>query len=294
MHSLDRSRTNLAAVLALALLAVSWGAIPLIVRSGVPPTQLVAMRVTLGGVVLLVAAALTGRLRWPETDRWRVVILGVMLGAHWLTFFLAIQRTTVAVALAVVYLGPVLAVVLSGPILGERGGRRVFVGLGLAVTGTLLVVRPGSGATTTGFVIALVSAALLAALMLIGAPAARSLGGLTVATWELVVAAVLLAPFSVEAVRESAEYWPQFLLLGALFTGVAGVVYWSAMRRLPVAVVGVIMYLEPASAVVWATLFLDETPDALAWVGVAFVVAGGVLAAIEGADTEAAGAPAVL
>ena len=57
---------------------------------------------------------------------------------------------------------------------------------------------------------------------------------------------------------------------------------------------GVIMYLEPASAVVWAALFLDETPDALAWVGVALVVAGGALAAIEGADTEAAGAPAVL
>jgi drug/metabolite transporter (DMT)-like permease len=52
------------------------------------------------------------------------------------------------------------------------------------------------------------------------------------------------------------------------------------MRRLPVAVVSVIMYLEPASAVVWAAIFLDETPEVLTWLGVAMVIAGGVIAGV--------------
>ncbi len=54
------------------------------------------------------------------------------------------------------------------------------------------------------------------------------------------------------------------------------------------------MYLEPASAVVWAALFLDETPTVLTWVGVALVVAGGALAALEAAEEGAVGAPATL
>jgi drug/metabolite transporter (DMT)-like permease len=126
---------------------------------------------------------------------------------------------------------------------------------------------------------------LLAALFVFGKPAASALGGLTVAMWEALAAAVVLFPFTVQAVRESSEYWREFLILGVLFTGIAGVIWWSSMRRLPVAVVSVIMYLEPASAVVWAALFLDESPEPLTWLGVALVVAGGVVAGVGATET---------
>ena len=285
---------NFGAVFALAVLAISWGAVPLLVRIDVPPTQLVAMRVTLGGLFLLAVTLLRGRMRIPETHRWRLAVLGVLLAVHWLTFFAAIQLTTVATALAVVYLGPVLAAVLSGPVLGERVGWRAFAGLALALAGTLLVIRPGAGATAGGIAMALVSAVLLAILMIVGKPVAGALGGSALAMWELLVASVLLLPFTAAAVRDSAEYWAQFLVLGVLLTGVAGVVYWSSMRRIPVAVTSTVMYLEPASAVIWAALLLDESPAALTWAGVALVTAGGVLAAREAAEEGAIGAPATL
>jgi len=278
----------------LALLAIAWGAIPLIVREDVPATHLVAARITLGALVLLGFLAIGRRLRFPALERGRVVALGVMLAVHWLSFFLAIKLTTVAVALAVVYLGPLLAAGLSGPLLGERVGSKARVGLLLAIVGTGLVIRPGAGATLGGVLLALVSAVLLAALMIVGKPAARALGGLALATWELVVAALLLSPWTVQTVRQSTDFWPQFILLGALFTGVAGAVYWSAMRRLPVSVVSVIMYLEPASAVIWAALFLEETPTPATWLGVGLVVAGGVFAAAEAAEEEAIIAPAAM
>ncbi len=278
----------------LALLAVAWGAIPLLVRTDIPSTHLVAMRVTLGAVVLLVYSAATSRISLPKTGRGRLALLGVVLAAHWLTFFLSLNLTTVAVSLALVYVGPVLAAALAGPILGERVGWQASVALGVALIGTLLVIRPGSGATLAGVGAALASGVLLAVIMLLGKPLATSLGGLVVATWELVVAAIVLAPFTVQAVRFSSQAWPQFVILGALFTGVAGVVYWSSMRNLPVAVVSVVMYLEPASAVVWAAIFLSERPDPLAWLGVALVVAAGTLASRGVPHQEAVGASDVL
>lgn len=279
MNSFDARQRAVGAV-ALALLAISFGAIPLIVRAGIPATHLVAMRVTLGGLFLVVVAAATGRLALPETHRLRLVGLGMLLSAHWLTFFLAIQLTTVAVALAVVYTGPILAALLSGPLLGERNARSAWVGLALAAGGMLLVTRPGSGATIEGVAVGLVSAVLLAALFVYGKPVASALGGLTVAMWEALAAAVVLAPFTVQAVRESSEFWVEFLVLGLVFTGLAGVIWWSSMRRLPVAVVSVIMYLEPASAVVWAALFLDEVPEPLTWLGVGLVIVGGIVAGV--------------
>lgn len=268
------------AAIAIAILAVSFGAIPLIVRAGIPATHLVAMRVTLGGLFLVGVSLLTGRFSVPKTHRLRLAGLGLLLAAHWLTFFLAIQLTTVAVALAIVYVGPILAAFLSVPVLGEQNRRSAWFGLGLAAGGMLLVVRPGAGATLEGVAVGLVSAVLLAALFVFGKPAASALGGLTVAMWEALAAAVVLFPFTVQAVRESSEFWFEFLILGIVFTGLAGVIWWSSMRRLPVAVVSVIMYLEPASAVVWAAIFLDETPEVLTWLGVAMVIAGGVIAGV--------------
>jgi drug/metabolite transporter (DMT)-like permease len=86
-----------------------------------------------------------------------------------------------------------------------------------------------------------------------------------------------------------------FLILGALFTGLAGFVFWESMRHVPMAAVSVVMYLEPASAVVWAALFLGEVPNVTAWIGVALVIVGGLVAATAtGEQQEAIGAQAAL
>ena len=282
------------AVLSLALLAIAWGAIPLFVRTETPSTHLVAMRVTLGAVVLVLFSAATTRLTIPRFGKGRLAVVGVVLAAHWLFFFLSLNLTTVAVALAIVYVGPVLAAAFAGPVLRERVSWHAYAGLAVAMLGMVLVTRPGAGATIGGVVAAGTSGALLAVLMLLGKPLAAELGGLAVATWELVVASVVLAPFTVQAVRFSSDAWPQFLILGALFTGVAGAVYWSSMRQLPVAVVSVIMYLEPASAVVWAAIFLSEQPDPLAWLGVGLVVTAGTIAGRGATEEDVAVAPEIL
>ena len=97
----------------LVVLAIGLGAIPLIVREDIPWQSLVAARVWLGALTLLAIMAATKRLRLPATHRWEIAVAGVLLAIHWATFFWAIKNTTVAVALAVVFLGPVSAAVLA-------------------------------------------------------------------------------------------------------------------------------------------------------------------------------------
>ena len=286
----SRSQTQAYAVGALVVLAIAWGAIPLMVRNEVPSTQLVGVRVTFGAIALVGVAAALGRLSLPKVRRWRLILSGVLLALHWVTFFEAIKLTTVAVALAVLYLGPISAALLAGPVLGERVDRRLWIALGVAMFGTLLVVQPwqSNGLNSAGLAMAVMSAVFLTALMLAGKPVAQDLGGLTMATGELLIASVLLAPATYRAVTDHGDEMVSFLILGAIFTGLAGYVYWEAMRHLPVALTSVIMYLEPASAVIWAAVFLDESPNLAVWAGVLLVIAGGVLAATaRGEEQEA-------
>lgn len=114
---------------------------------------------------------------------------------------------------------------------------------------------------------------------------------------ELTVASVLLAPATVQAVTQYSEYMMSFLILGALFTGLGGLVFWESIRYMPVAAASVIMYLEPASAVIWAAAFLGEVPNTTTWLGVGLVVASGVVAATASsaaAEEEILGAPTAL
>ena len=299
MKSIERPQ--IIAIGALTVLAIAWGAIPLFVRNDVPSIQLVGVRVTFGAMALVGVAAALRRLTIPKVRRGRLVLSGILLALHWVTFFESIKLTTVAVALAVLYIGPIAASILAGPILGERVDRKLWIALAIAMGGTLLVVQPWQteGVEPAGLAMAALSAALFTGVMLAGKPVAIDLGGLTMATGELIVASVLLAPATYQALTQHGEHLVNFIILGALFTGLAGFVFWEVMRHVPVAAVSVVMYLEPASAVVWAAIFLGETPNMTAWAGVVLVIFGGMVAATAtaispGGEQEAIGAQTAL
>ena len=286
------------ALASLFVLAVSLGAIPLIVREDIPWQSLVASRVWLGAMTLLVLLAATGRLRIPSSHRVQIAFAGVLLAIHWATFFWAIKNTTVAVALAVVFLGPVSASVLAPRFLGDVVSPRIYWALGISFFGVILVVvRQGSDDTTTGFalagiVAALVSAAAISLLMLVSKAAVDTVGALPVTAGELVVAAIVLSPWLPGAVRETVANPAPLLTLGIVLTGLSFLIIWSAIREHSVAVVSVLLHIEPASAVVLALIFLDEVPDVWQWIGIGLVLAGGLLAARDARAEEVLGASA--
>ena len=276
----------------LAAISASWGTIPLIVRNvELPAEQLVAARLWLGALPGLAWISLRDRHHLPAVDRPRVIALGLILAAHWAAFFWSLKTTTVAIALVLVYLAPVILASLAPRILGEPTAVRTWVAVALAITGVFLVARPGDGATVAGTVSGLLAAATLAALILVGKPVALRLGGLRLAAYEHSVAALVMTPWAVGALFDvpweragtpsALEGWWELLILGVVLTGITGVMYWAAVSHLPVASVGVIMFVEPASAVIWAALFLSETPGVASTTGVILVIGAGILAALD-------------
>ena len=275
----------------LASVAAAWGTIPLIVRNvDLPAEQLVAARLWLGAIPVLGWLFRRGDRRLPRAEVARVVTLGVVLAGHWAAFFWSLKTTTVAIALVLVYLAPVLLALLAPRILNEPGDTGTWIAVAMAMTGVVLVARPGGGATVAGTTAGLLAGASLAAIILIGKPIAQRVGGLRLAAYEHTVAALVMTPWAVGALFEvpweepgnpsALDTWWQLLILGVVLTGISSVFYWMSVSRLPATSVGVIMYTEPASAVVWAALFLGETPDPYAASGVLLVIAAGIMVVV--------------
>jgi drug/metabolite transporter (DMT)-like permease len=273
---------------AVAAVCVGWGSIGVLVREvDLPAVAIVASR------VWLASAALGLWLWWRPTEPSaprllrhrpaRVMAAGAVLALHWVLFFAALQRAPIGTVLLITYLAPVGVAALAPRLLGEHLSARTVGALGVALAGVALLSAPAlDRAGWTGVVLAIAAAVLFVVLVLVGKPLAEAYGGVRFAFLELAAAGVVLVPFAAGAAWGGPEpEWAWLVVLGVVHTGVGVAIYLSALARLPATQVGILGYLEPASAVVFGWVLLSEHPSALTVLGGLLVLAGGILVMVD-------------
>jgi len=260
---------------------LAWGTIGSIVdRVSLPSSVIVFFRLSLGFVVVFVWLALRGRLG-DLTLRARPVILitsGIVLGVHWALLFAAYKRIGVDTTILIVFIGPVLWAVAAPFFLHERLRATSVGALAVAFAGIALISIPKVGNVDgLGLAAAFGSAILFAVLILMGKLLTEHYEPAAIVVWQLGVAAVLLSPALAGAsLHQIARGLPLLLVLGMIHSGVLGIVFFHAVRALPTQELGVLFYLEPASAVLYAWWWLSEKPSALTLVGGALIVLAGI------------------
>lgn len=286
----------------IAALAASWGVISLIVAGvDLDATVLVFWRLSLAALTVgAVSLALRRRalLRLPRPVG-PVVLVGVVLAAHWFLFFETIKLASVAVAVLTVYTAPIFLSLLAPLVLPERRSRVALAALVPAAAGLVLIALAGEGGTharplalVTGIAAALTYAGLVIATKRLTA----TLHPATIAFWIYAVAAAALAPLLLLAPRVLPESGLDALGLaglGILFTGISGFVYITLLGKVTAQAIGILAFLEPVSAALLAWALLDEPLGASVVAGGALVLAAGLAVVVwEPADAvalEAAG-----
>ncbi|MEU9134205.1 EamA family transporter [Kitasatospora sp. NPDC048540] len=274
------------ALLYLVLSATAWGtagaaAALLYGHSGLGPMALTFWR-SAGGVALLLAVRRsagrpvpTGRVpRVPRVPRparlGRILVNGLGLTLFQAAYFLAVQRTGLAVA-TVVTLGAAPVMIASGARLtmGERLGGSGLLAVGGALGGLAVLVLGdgGSGpADLAGIGWALLSAAGYACITLYTRRLGRSGGGdgpYATTLWSFTVCAVCMLPFA------AAEgLWPDpaglgrtlalLAYLAAVPTALAYGLYFAGAAVVRATTASVVALIEPVSATVIAVLLLGE------------------------------------
>lgn len=300
------------ALLVVAAVAIGWGSIGLIVREvDLPAVAIVGARVWVATAVLGVWLGRRAMLT-PDAPRVRdvplfshrpavVVLEGVLLAGHWVALVAALQRAPIGTVLLVTYLAPPVVAVLAPRVLGERVSSRTAAALALAVGGVGLIASPTLGTPdAVGLGLAGLAGALLVALTLLSKPLSETYGGGRLAFQQMGAAGIALAPFALTVDWGTPRpAWAWLVVLGAVHTGLAVGLYLSALAVIPANRIGVLLYLEPASAIMLGWLVLAEVPSLPTLIGGAAVVAAGALILSGGTDagdavvtgSEVAGVP---
>jgi drug/metabolite transporter (DMT)-like permease len=272
--------------LALGLFGVSWSAV-LVRLAGLPAPTAVLWRVVFS-LLLVVPLALRreSRAALAGLDRrdWAALAAaGGCLGLHLILWFAALGRTSVASATVLVALTPVFVALLSSTWLHEGPTRREWLGIGLAVAGSMTVGWGdlGTGIPALGGDVLALAAALAAALyFVLGRRLRVRLGVWSYVAPVYVVAAALSLVAALGQGGELAGFRGEvWLYLAAMAAGPMLLGHTSfnwALEHVRAYVVSLVMLLEPVSATLLAIMVLGpgEVPSALAMSGAVAILAG--------------------
>ncbi len=283
------------------LFIVNAGVSRVALRAGVDPLTLTSVRVTgTAAALVLVAAALRRSALRPPGGR-----LGLVLVVHGLvgvaalqwTYFVAIDRLPVGMALLLEYQAPILVALWARLVQRENVRGRMWVGLALATVGLGAATGIGHGLAfdLVGVVAGLGAAVCFATYFLIGEHGVDRLDPVRVILWSFLVATVALNVVSPVTDFPAGLLTADVSMLGRLADRQAPVwtlLVWvvlpgtlvpfgvelAALRHLPATTVTMVAMLEPVGVIALGWVWFYESLDAVAVLGGAAVVVGILLA----------------
>lgn len=274
-------KAKLRMILAMAL----YGTIPLFVRN-IPLTsgEISLFRALIALLCLALYKLVRGEripLRGLGGELALLFLSGAAMGFNWIFLFEAYRYTTVSVATLCYYFAPVIVMVASPLLFHERMTLWQVICFVGSTIGLVLVINPtglseGSD-PVRGVMFGLAAAALYATVILLN-KRIRKVSGTDRTMLQFSSAIVVLLPYlllttGIHMQSMTAIGWLCLLAVGVLHTGVAYVMYFSALKVLPVQESAILSYIDPLVAVVISLTLLHEPVSAIQLVGGTMILA---------------------
>lgn len=253
---------------------------PLIAMSAMPVLTLIFWR-NLGGALMTAPFALRHKI--DRTGAKWAILAGIVLALHFYGFFLAMRMTTVAAGTALVALQPIFAALFL-KIAGGYIPAKAWLGMFVSFAGVLLISGVDLQISMRAFLgdmAAIISAALAAIYMLIGARAQQTLETATYTSICYLFCAITALPMAIIAGNELIKFelteW--FILLGLIFGAqlLGHTMFNSVLKRVSPAVVSLIVFFEVPVSSILAIWWLDQRPPVGVIPGIALILMGCVM-----------------
>lgn len=265
-----------------------FGSIGLFVRNiELVSSQIALVRGFVGAFILLMAMFfLHKRFDFNSLKQnFRYLLLaGLAIGFNWIFLFQAYTYTTIAIATLTYYLAPTFVVLLSPIILKERLSSFKIICVILSLFGMSLVAgffnENQSG--SNDFIGALygISAALFYAIVILSNKFTKNISAIDSSITQLLIASITLLPYVCyqnNSWNMSSMSLISLLVLGVIHTGIAYLLYFSSLQKLPAQRVAIFSYLDPVTAIILSTVILFEPMSVVQWIG-AILILGSLFA----------------
>lgn len=223
-------------------------------------------------------------------DARNLLLSGLLLAGHWVSFFISVKIAGVAIATLGFASFPAFTVILEGLIFRERIRLNEIILVVLVSVGLILVTPSFDLASqaTEGLLWSIASGLLFSLLSLNNRANSGRVPAVQAAMWQNAVVALCLLPFAAPQLSDVRPLdWLWICLLGVLCTGVAHSLFVASLAVIKARTAAVVFALEPVYGITLAWLLFHETPSLRMLVGGLLIIVAIVV------SSRMAGGPAL-
>jgi drug/metabolite transporter (DMT)-like permease len=249
-------------LLAINVAAVIFGSAALYGKLNVSPFWIVSMRGVFASITLFLIGTARKEIVYPLTNFKLLAVTGVILSLHWLTFFLSVQLSGVAIATLTFAAFPFFTLIIEA--LKNRiqlKAIEVTASVVIIIAVALLIKFDSvSQGAFTGTIAGLASAVLFALFGIISKNLTSDLPTITVSFIQNLTVCIVLLPFLpfAKPVPNDPVEWILLVLLGIVTTALMHQLYFYALKRLSTSTCSGFVALEPVYAIIFAAIFFAE------------------------------------
>ncbi len=204
-----------------------------------------------------------------------VVLSGVLFGAHWVTYFYALDYSNVAIALLSLYTYAGFTALLE-PFILKTKFNKFDILLSLIVFVGVLIMAPSfdvDNSYTIGILFGLVSSILYTFRnILISVPAKRYDSSALMVVQIMAMVAVMIPFMGLYDYTGLTEQWAWIFLLALFTTALGHTLFVKSFQALNPTTSSILSCIVPVYGILWAFLILGEVPSTKTMIGGAIIL----------------------
>ena len=252
--------------LKLHLVIIAWGFTAILGKLiEMPPVEMMVWRTALAAAGFMLVARWQGvSLRLPRAQRRTMMLLGGLLGVHWILFFLSARLATASVCLAAMPTAMLWCSILEPWVDGTRRWRPLELVVGAVILGAVWLIYEVEFRYWLGFSVGLAAALLAAIFSVINKQVVTRCHFAVMGSYQLSGACLVsvVAWLWFEQGQVTTPGWDDLmwlLLFSSVCTVWAYAGYMDVLRRLSMFTVNVIYNLEPIYGILLAAAIFGQS-----------------------------------
>jgi drug/metabolite transporter (DMT)-like permease len=266
-------------ILQIVIAMVIWGSVGIFVKFiDMPSLEIAFLRAVIASGFLALAGIWLKRKDKSSYSKRNLLLLigsGAAIGLNWVLLFQAYKYTTVSNATLSYYFAPVFVILLSPVVLKEKiTPLKIFSAVG-AMAGLFLILSNQSNSVggqfnhVKGMMFGLSAAVLYASVVLLN-KYIKDFSGYEMTLIQMSTASIVLLPFIIARGNLHIGGLSTALLVlvvGIVHTGIAYLIYFSAIKNVRAQSAAILSYIDPVSAIIFGTLILAEPVNGMQILG---------------------------
>ena len=198
-----------------------------------------------------------------KKDLFTFILSALFMGAHWITYFYALQFSNVAIGMLSLFTYPVITALLE-PIFFKVKLNPMHIILGFIVLLGVYILAPDfnlESLQVKGILFGVLSAFFYSLRLLILKPHTDKYHGSTLMFYQILILSIVLLPtlFMMDSSGIKTQF-PYVILLALLTTAIGHTLFLQSLKYFTVSTASIISSIQPIFGIIIAYFFLNEVP----------------------------------